>query len=752
MHKAMKLNKNKIFIAILFIAAAFMQSCTENIDTSARYTATDPSIVQYLESDTATYGKYLEILKKVKINETLKRSSSVYTILSARGIYTVFAPTNQAITEYFDSLENKAEKQLDDPKILAKYERQLVMNSIIDKGDTDGELPYRLSDFTEGELSYTNLDERTVSVDSKNGEFLVNGKAHIIIDQSDVYAINGRIHTVDAVIATSDETAAEYLNNELEKTEDAKYKVMAMLLDECGLMRTLSMVEDSDYWEKQQGDNPIANVANRSVTSFSGTIPGVLPERRKYGFTIFAEPDSYWQSVTNKEPEEITLSDIMTFITGHHLNLDGTDTDIKNVKNKNNALYQFVCYHVLPEKLTEKGLVVHFNELGYDPTQAIKTLKAASCAVSDFYSCVGTERLMKIYESAQSNGIYINRFPVLDNGRTGTGRELSCDATPYSGLDGGLTDVQNKRGNLIHSKSEEYVELNNARIYTIDGVLAFSPDVQKQLGNQRIRIEAASLFPELMNNNIRANESVKASDCCVGIPVSKDYQYLDNCYIMDGSNFYYLSGRQQTTSVWGDYQGDEINVTGQYELRVKLPHIPLSGDWEIRYGYQTPANAQRGMCQVYFGTNPDALPTAGIPLDLRMGGKYRYSYKDANGDWLPSILTWNQDEFGDDVEETNAETDKQLRNQGYMKGPRCFYQFTFDEFATEDVSGQTNIARYEGRILRKIIVSQRLEEDKTYYIKFKNVLDDNTKEFYFDYLEFCPKSVYNNPTEPEDVW
>ena len=42
--------------------------------------------------------------------------------------------------------------------------------------------------------------------------------------------------------------------------------------------------------------------------------------------------------------------------------------------------------------------------------------------------------------------------------------------------------------------------------------------------------------------------------------------------------------------------------------------------------------------------------------------------------------------------------------------------------------------------------------DKTYYLRFKSVLDSDRKELYLDYIEFCPKEIYDNPAEPEDVW
>ena len=131
------------------------------------------------------------------------------------------------------------------------------------------------------------------------------------------------------------------------------------------------------------------------------------------------------------------------------------------------------------------------------------------------------------------------------------------------------------------------------------------------------------------------------------------------------------------------------------------------------------------MVQVYVGTNPNNLPAIGIPLDLRIGGS-------------SALVGWQKDsELGSD--EAKDEVDKQMRNNGYMKGPRYFWPG----------SGQ------EGRIspncLRRIIYTGQLNAGETYYIRFKSVLNNTAAEFFFDYLEIVPKSVYNGDVS-EDRW
>ena len=53
--------------------------------------------------------------------------------------------------------------------------------------------------------------------------------------------------------------------------------------------------------------------------------------------------------------------------------------------------------------------------------------------------------------------------------------------------------------------------------------------------------------------------------------------------------------------------------------------------------------------------------------------------------------------------------------------------------------------------MRQIIVRRTMDPSETYYLSFKNVLD-NFKELYIDYFELCAKEVYDNPMEPEDIW
>ena len=84
--------------------------------------------------------------------------------------------------------------------------------------------------------------------------------------------------------------------------------------------------------------------------------------------------------------------------------------------------------------------------------------------------------------------------------------------------------------------------------------------------------------------------------------------------------------------------------------------------------------------------------------------------------------------------------DKFLRNNGRLRGPACY-----------SGDGYRN-AYLDLRIQRFIIARQTMDPNETYYIRFKNVLDKQMNEFHMDFLELCPKEVYDNPETPEDIW
>ena len=183
---------------------------------------------------------------------------------------------------------------------------------------------------------------------------------------------------------------------------------------------------------------------------------------------------------------------------------------------------------------------------------------------------------------------------------------------------------------------------------------------------------------------------------------------------------------------WPNYCQDEDKAFGRYDIMFTLPPVPKRGTYELRY--KVLATGARGITQVYFGSDPDNLPAAGIPVNMAEGIATTYGGESA---------TWAdiQDGSGSSRrdEDEIIEIDHKLRNHGLMKAAQHEY-------------GEGHTARDDERQKRHILIRQTLDPKLTYYIRFKSVLDTDKKELYLDYFEWCPKEIYDNPSVPEDVW
>ena len=153
----------------LFMSLLLVCGCSEEVDTSARYVFKYETALSYLQKHEA-YSEYASLLRKVNIGKY--SSSKVGELLSARGNYTVFAPSNQAIHNYLETLVDEgliSEPSWDafaDSVKLDSIRKVIVFNSIIDGGDETGNY-YYVSDFPEadkGEFVLGNLFDRKLSV------------------------------------------------------------------------------------------------------------------------------------------------------------------------------------------------------------------------------------------------------------------------------------------------------------------------------------------------------------------------------------------------------------------------------------------------------------------------------------------------------------------------------------------------------------------------------------------------------------
>ncbi len=85
-------------VLLLVLVSLSFGSCKENIDDSDLYTFTGEMLIDHLENHPDTFSSYVQILGRVHPSQ--RSQSTMKELLSARGNYTCFAPTNEAIAHY----------------------------------------------------------------------------------------------------------------------------------------------------------------------------------------------------------------------------------------------------------------------------------------------------------------------------------------------------------------------------------------------------------------------------------------------------------------------------------------------------------------------------------------------------------------------------------------------------------------------------------------------------------------------------
>ena len=689
--------KKLLFCCLLM--AAFV-GCTETIDTSARYVFRERTIASYL-ADHPQFSEYVKLMKEQRVSEVSE--TSVYQLMTAYGYYTCFAPTNEAIQLYLDSLVIKeiiptaSWDAFPNERTKDSIRSVIVLNSILD--GTKQEMRFITAEFpkTNEEFSISTMADRKISVtyDRKDlDSCLIDGICPVSKRNRDIEAINGYIHQVGYVINPSNETLGSTLHK-FAYDYNSGLSVMARLVEVCGLTDTLSQVKDERYESLYR---------NNAFPKFHWNLLNVdveAPEHRKYGFTLFAETDEFWERELHKDRKDITIQDVVDWVDAQGFYPEAAKND--KYKEVDNLLNQFVTYHLLPERIPVDKLALHYNEKGYN--YKVKNTPP-TIPVWTHYVTMGKRRLLRIWESLESGGPYLNRFPKLNNGRREDYHERECSE-------------ENTGIRLNTDEGSGVIKLINSMIYPIDKPLAYTEHVRNELAKVRLRYDAWELQPEAMNNDMR----IMSYFMRYYFSSDPDKQYFDNLTVNSKeTNLMLLNGRDQN---WPNYQADEVLAEGLYDITITLPPVPKYGIYEIRMGVST-FSGTRGICQVYWGPRKDQLVAQGIPVNMQLGGQDK-------------MLGWERDTDDDDY---NAEVDKKMRNNGFMKGP---------EYIVASAGGrETN--RLSATSTRRIIVREPMSPDVTYYLRFKTVQDYLEKQLFVDYLEWCPKEIYDNPETPEDIW
>ena len=684
-------SKGALYVAAAFAMALGFQSCSENIDDSDFAIKTEQTLADFLQTN-AEFSEICEIFSEVPLGSKAE-ASSILSALSARGNYTVFAPTNGAVEAFAVKCGHSSYKEL------TSEEKYLIAYScIIDNGTNEA---YESPEFPQDGSAFAlpDLNDRLITcqlVDSLD-QYVLNGTS--LLTKTDIELGNGYLHVVgDSPIAPSNLSVADLIK------ESGNMKGMSALLELTGWDLTMS-TDSADLdpaYEQVEHDEQL-NIKN--LAAFN------VAKHRYQGFTAFVETDDVFEQELGVSPSDEEA--FLQAITARAESVYGT-TAKGDLKNPDNAVNRFVAYHILPAKVAYNNLIRHFNEYGYKyGDMKNPQTNVLSVDVWDYYGTAGEHpALIKVSQDGDtpqretSHNVYLNRVNRYET------KSYSTIACVYPGVQ--VTAYNNDESGQSFDNNAK-----NGFYYPIKGLLIDDVANQNALGGERIRFDITTILPELLSNNVRG-----------GAYTHFPNGYFD-CITNESSDtkLLYLNSAAVGGTAWRDYQGDEFMACGVFDFILRLPPVPKTGTYELRFG--TSHNGLRGMAQLYLGDDPNNLQPAGLPYDMRQSV--------TDNDNIGFVADGND-------ENVNAENDRNMRNHGFMKAPR--YAMLPDGSGTSTV-----LRRVESSTgcLRRIIAQQTFEKGKTYYLRFKSALEKNDAQFFLDYFELCPAEVYNGTT-PEDQW
>ena len=671
-----------------------LTSCSEDIDESNLYTFTGETIEDYLANRPDQFSSFNYILQRAGLDK----------LMSGYGTYTCFAPTNEAVEEYIDSLYNDPEnKELPHNGMTANSLEGLTDSLCNDIAKFHLAATEVMAINMESGMTINTMLGRDINtnIDSITGSTIINAYSHITSMDNELE--NGVLHEIDHVIRRSN----LLVSGEMEKHPDL-FSFFSQALKLTGLADSLTKQE-------------------RILTPPANSYNFYTPEKAILGYTIFAETDQVLKDkgINNIEDLIKHANDVYGNCADEgsgwydYYRNNGIKVSTGNdYQSPYNCLNMWVRYHILSQRVPYDKMVIDWNQVSKVP-------------LYEYYETMLPMTLVKVIRSAKAGAgkLFLNRYEA-NSTLTDQVAELGTDAI-HQVVDG-------------HSGIEiakDNIQALNGYLHPIKDLLEYEEWVPKGVLNERIRFDVTSMTKELGSANLRGafgteinalNGGKTGTDGNLGgdyvrIPVD----FSENMIIYNGEStrLYYLAGRENN---WNNFQGDEYNSKGNVDLAFRLPPVP-DGTYELRVGVSL--NGNRGMYQFYLGegtNNRTQMEALDIPLDERIAIAN-------NADGSPDPATgWT---LYTAMEDMGVETDNNMHNLGWMRGP-LYYTVG---------KGTSTVARATTGSIRRIVTRREFKQG-TYWFRIKSALDDDSRQMYFDYMELVPVNVYNNTRYLEDMY
>ena len=539
----------QVLSVIALMSMPLFFSCVDNDDDvpESMYTAQKMTAGAFLETNQDRFSEFTALLKR----------TPYFSLMTTYGRYTLFAPTNDAMTQYIQN--NGYGSVAGIPQNICD---SLARTHIIRKG------AFFTSDVPEGNVGLNMLDQYiTWSSDSDvtNGNrliYYVNKNSRMTEFNDSV--TNGVVHIVDRVLSSSTDFLPEKMR------EDSTITLF------CEALR-LTHLDDSlhEYMDEHYSigvDSVTLGTQERCLNNGNPYMTCLWVSNRYFKYTAFVEPDSVYHRNGINNIEDLKAYAKRIYDATYPEDAGLYDHDFTHRKN---PLNRFVSYHLL-------NRIIMYNDLvGNELTS--QCWKSSVADPEEFYETMCPGTLVRLaMPSGSDQGVFINRRGLMARLYDDQSRGVKVLAPSESGK----TDQQ---------------ALNGFYHY-IDDILTFNTHTRDVIFNCRMRFHPSTLSRDFMNCDGRNHKDD------IGNSLRGFKKGFTDGWQMSDESFVGVTGNDVW---WASFMGGVVVISGRFDVTLRLPCVPKKGTYEIRIGY-TP-NEERGVIQAYLNNVP-----CGIPVDMRI--------------------------------------------------------------------------------------------------------------------------------------
>ncbi len=286
----LKISNIKNIYLLLVAGLCLVFSCQDPYEGTTFTAYEELPASSYFKSQPEQFSLWVELLEH----------ANLYNTLNLQEVYTIFAPTNDAMEAYLaqNGLSEVTDIPEEDADYLVKY--HVLYGTIYDQ-----------SRFTNGVIPAPTVTDDKLSIEFKEGglnAIYVNGVSRIV--ELDIMTTNAIIHSINQVLIPEKETI-------LEKLRKTRYKIFNEAVVLTGYQKILNTIK---LEETDNNGNPVI---------------------KKPRHTVFAVSDSAF--VVNG------IFDIETL----KRKIGVSETDYTSPENK---LNKYVAYHILPQLMSTDEL------------------------------------------------------------------------------------------------------------------------------------------------------------------------------------------------------------------------------------------------------------------------------------------------------------------------------------------------------------------------------------------------------------